>query len=302
MERDLSSRPVARSSAAASRSGRALRLLFGLGGAAFLVIAFRETWDRTHESVLPEWPSLLTAFGLAVTGLIAADRGWRALLPGGESRALSRAFFAAQLGKYIPGGVWQAAGQIGMSVQAGIPAPQAGVALMVHALTQVAAGGALGAMVALTGTDLSGAARLATAGALSTVALLHKGWMVRLIRAVRPAAITLVPPQRAILASSAWSVATLVASGGAFALLARGTEASGPPAMLIAAYALAWVVGFLALPFPSGIGVREAVLIATIGPPAPVIAVSLIHRLIVMAAEAAMVMASRVRATPRRTP
>jgi hypothetical protein len=118
--------------------------------------------------------------------------------------------------------------------------------------------------------------------------------MVGLLRLVRrQAPPDLVPPQRAILVSSAWSVATLLASGGAFALLV--SDASNGTLVAILGYALAWAVGFLALPFPSGLGVREAVLVAVVGPTAPVIAASIVHRLVTIAAEGVLVVWSRLR-------
>jgi uncharacterized membrane protein YbhN (UPF0104 family) len=66
----------------------------------------------------------------------------------------------------------------------------------------------------------------------------------------------------------------------------------------VPAFAVAWTTGFLAVPFPSGIGIREGVLIAATGSPsgaASVIAASIVHRLVTMVGEIVMILFSRRR-------
>ena len=62
-------------------------------------------------------------------------------------------------------------------------------------------------------------------------------------------------------------------------------------------------MGFLAVPFPSGIGVREAVLIATVASPSgagPVIVASVVHRLVTMLGELVMIAITKTRTTLSR--
>jgi uncharacterized membrane protein YbhN (UPF0104 family) len=63
----------------------------------------------------------------------------------------------------------------------------------------------------------------------------------------------------------------------------------------LAAYAFAWTVGYIALPVPTGLGIREATLavvlpVAVVG---SVVALSAIHRLVTMIAEFGVFIASR---------
>ena len=105
----------------------------------------------------------------------------------------------------------------------------------------------------------------------------------------------LIPPQERILRSYAWGIGSLLASGTAFALLASSLHAVKSPVASVPAFALAWTAGFLALPFPSGVGVREVVLLATVGQiggDALLIAASLAHRLVTMISEALMILLS----------
>ncbi len=89
---------------------------------------------------------------------------------------------------------------------------------------------------------------------------------------------------------------TIVLNGFALDLLLSSLRAGTPILRSVAAFGFAWTIGFVAIPFPSGIGIREAALILTIGSGAPtsyVIAASVSHRLVSMMAELLMIVASR---------
>ena len=57
----------------------------------------------------------------------------------------------------------------------------------------------------------------------------------------------------------------------------------------------AWVIGFLVIPIPSGVGIREAVLVAIVpgATAAPLLAASLAQRLVAIAAELLAVVVNR---------
>jgi uncharacterized membrane protein YbhN (UPF0104 family) len=70
----------------------------------------------------------------------------------------------------------------------------------------------------------------------------------------------------------------------------------GSPISAIFAFAAAWTVGFVALPFPSGIGVREAALVGLLGLPSEfVVAASVAHRLVTIVGEIAVSVTAMVR-------
>jgi hypothetical protein len=209
----------------------------------------------------------------------------------------------SQLGRYIPGAVWQAVAQVGLATQAGVSLSQASTAFGVHTVVQLAAGGTVGASLAVFGGRVPPGIRLSAPLALLPLILLRRGWLVRALRIVgrltrRTFADDLVPPQGAILSSFGWTLCTLVANSVAFTLLLSSLPGGAPILDSSAAFGLAWTVGFLAVPFPSGIGVREAVLMVTIGfrvSRSNVIAASISHRLVLMGAELLVVLSSRIR-------
>jgi uncharacterized membrane protein YbhN (UPF0104 family) len=102
---------------------------------------------------------------------------------------------------------------------------------------------------------------------LALVALVHRGWMVATLRlaarVVKRLDVSLVPVQGAILRAYAWSVAAAAAGACSFTVIAHpGSAALDVTA--VAAFATAWWIGFVAIPFPSGIGIREAVLLGAL--------------------------------------
>lgn len=283
------------------RALRALRVVFGALGLAFLGIAFAATLDSARASVVPSPSRLVGAQMLALVTLFLGARGWKALLPGaGSTPGLGRSFYDAQLGKYIPGVVWQFAAQVGLATHAGVPLRRASAAFAVHALVLVAAAGTIGASLAASRSVLPIEARVASLLGLLGLVLLRRASMLRALRIIsralgRAPFEDVLPPQRAIVGCYAWTVAAFACTAAAFATLAS-EEAS--PLTAAAAFAVAWNLGFLAVPFPAGIGIREAVLIgvlASTSSPAPVIAASVLHRLVTMTAEVMMILASRLR-------
>lgn len=285
------------------RLGLILRVVLAAGGLIFMVIAFRETWDRSREHVLPGWGYVAGAEALVLASLAGAARSWVCLFEGqGSDRTLAQAFYTAQLGKYVPGAIWQAVGQVGLSRRGGVSLAQATTAFPVHALTQVAAGGTVGAGLAVVGFHLPLAPRLLSLLGLLLVVPLRRAWMLRVLRfltrLLKRGTAEALPSQNAIIRSYGWGIWTLLFSGAAFALLASSVRGADSAAAAVPAFALAWTIGFLAVPFPSGIGVRERILIAVAGSPtgaASVIAASIAHRLVTMVGELAMILFSRRR-------
>jgi hypothetical protein len=273
-----------------------LKIAFGLVGVLFLVVAFQQTWDRSREVPLPGWPALLLAAAAVLGALLAAGRSWVTLFEGdGSTPRLLRAFYTSQIGKYIPGGIWQPAGQAGLAVGTGIGVARAATLLPVHLLTQLVAGSFLGGLLGVFGRGLPLWLRIGALAAFLTLPLLNRGWMAAAALRIRrwrggDAEIDYVPSQGAILRSFGWSLLTTSLSGLAFAVLLRSLSPVDPLIQVVPTFALAWAVGFAAVPFPGGLGVREAVLVPALGTStALVIAASIAHRLVQMAGEVVMI-------------
>jgi uncharacterized membrane protein YbhN (UPF0104 family) len=96
---------------------------------------------------------------------------------------------------------------------------------------------------------------------------------------------------KAIAASTGWSLLNWIALGTQAWLLLRplAPDASSAFALATGAFALSWLVGFLVVIAPAGIGAREAALVATLstvatGPQA--LAVALLSRFAMSIADA----------------
>lgn len=88
----------------------------------------------------------------------------------------------------------------------------------------------------------------------------------RLLRLLRRPPLEAALPYRTVLALLAFFVAAWLIAGAAAYTFAAGVTEAGPDALVpvTAGYALGFVVGMVAFVVPSGLGIREAVLAATL--------------------------------------
>jgi uncharacterized membrane protein YbhN (UPF0104 family) len=107
-----------------------------------------------------------------------------------------------------------------------------------------------------------------------------------------------LPDQKSINESVAWGVTGLALLGVSYAVVASQVTTEPYQLATATAFLVAWLIGFAAVPFPAGIGVREAVLVGLLSPSIPgasVVAASLIHRLATIGSEVIVYLASRTR-------
>jgi hypothetical protein len=226
---------------------------------------------------------VLAAAGTAAGGLI-----WLTILEFLGLRTQRRwagLFFQAQLGKYIPGSVWQYASRAAVARTNGIPVRAVGISLPVEF---VAAGSGAGLTAAFL-VGWWGAAVVAGAGMLLVAAL-------RLAPHGRPAV-------RATVAATVLYLPVWLLLGGSFWLCARGLLAvpGRDLALYIGAFAVAWLAGLVAVYAPGGIGVREAVLVALLSSrigAADALVVAAVSRLILILVD--VLLAGAATATLRR--
>ena len=136
-------------------------------------------------------------------GVLSAAAAWATLLGGDRRLDHGAASIVSQIAKYIPGGVWQASGQLGLARTVGVQLQRGAVAFTVQALMQAVAACTFGAVVAVTWTDGAGWLRVLLAlASVFSLALVDRRWMVWILHKIprtRDASSDLVPPQRAIL-------------------------------------------------------------------------------------------------------
>lgn len=227
--------------------------------------------------VLGSGALVLATYLILVEAWRATLRVWSESLPFATA---ARIWFVSNLGKYVPGKVWQIAAMGAMAQRSGVSAAAAvGSSLVVNlvsiiagfAVIAVTAAGKVGSAVgAQTSTMSSRSAELAVIGiaiAGGAALLLAPVAVPRLVAVVgritgRAIAIPRVPARAIWLAAASTTVSWLF-YGVAFALFAHGVSpgATGNALAYIAVYTGSYLAGYLALFAPGGVGVREAVLV-----------------------------------------
>lgn len=294
---------------------RLIQLLLLVVGLVAIAFAVKETVGDAKEHVMPSAAAIVVGAGFAIVATAASARGWVALFSDlvssrADRAALRGTVYLAQLTKYLPvGGVAQAASQVGLARSVGVPLKRATVAFPVSAVGAVAGAATLGAGVVFA-SDLPVWVRaLAVLGAVLCVLLLQRGPMGYVLDLARrfvhrvPGADQL-PTQTDIYMFYGWAMVTTGSLGIAYALLLHSLVPNVNPFIVFCAFAVSWVIGFVAVPIPAGVGVREAVLVALIPGvgAAPLLAASLVLRLLQIGAELLAVSVNRVVTMRHRPP
>jgi uncharacterized membrane protein YbhN (UPF0104 family) len=205
---------------------------------------------------------VLFAYALLIQAWRTVVRGWGSRL---DYRDAARIWTISNLGRYVPGKVWQLGTMAVMARQHGVSGlVAAGSALVVTVVNLVA-----GLVVAaVTGADVFGLSPWAVGavGVLAAGTLLGPSVLPRVIQLVaRATGREVVAPQlpmRAVVVAALSSVAAWVLYGLAFRELAAGVLGSAPGALslYVAVFTSSYLLGFLALFAPGGVGVREVAM------------------------------------------
>lgn len=275
-----------------TRRGRLVRSAFGVVVWGGLVTAVVAAWDDVSGPIGQAGAMLPVAVLAIMVGLLAASAGWAALLSEHLRASSMRAFLAAQAAKYLPfGGIAQAAGQIGLTSDRADDRTNVAVSFFVHAGVQVYAAVLVAILVVFERAVslLEGCAIVAVVTIGATA--MRESALNRILGSLRRL-VPRIPDGRSPSTASLWkscllTTVPLMLSGGAFAGLAGLWSDPAHGLAGVGAFAGAWAVGFVAVPVPSGLGVREAVLVGLLpGMPATqVIGVSLVHRFATLLAE-----------------
>ena len=283
-------------------ASRALRLGFVLLAIAFMTYALISQWDKAWAalSALSWW----SVAGALLAGVLApgpAMLAWRALLADLGTplslRTATQVMFIGQLGKYVPGGVWQVVATVELARDHAAPRKRTFTATVVAMAITLAAALALTAL-ALPFTS-SGAARdYWWVLALVPVALI--GLHPRVLASALNLALRLArkePLERAVRLPAirralGWTVLGWLLLGVQTWLLVADIHGGGFSDFLpaAAAFMLAWSVGFLTIFAPGGLGTRELAMTAALAPlmgPPQALVVAVVARLISTVADLA---------------
>ncbi len=248
--------------------------------AVFLGLAIGRNWSHLasiewHVRPFELAASVLVLLAALVWGIFVWGRVIaRFDVPGPRFRTLGWIWFLSNLARYVPGKIWQFVGVVQLGGRAGVPGPVLLTSLVIQTgITLVSA-----AIVSL--FALPAMARgLGTYGDAAVVAAAIVG-----LAAVHPRVLNFglrLVPRRLASLELAWTgtwlqgivllalgVVAWLIYGVAFALLADamvGIPLTLVPA-LVAANALAFLIGYLVFIAPGGLGAREAALTLILGP------------------------------------
>jgi glycosyltransferase 2 family protein len=281
-----------------------MTLLLVVGGVAIGIALVRAWNDSRSGDLVPSWSALLISLALLGVSFTGVAWGWVSLFPRSADRIqLARAVYLSQLGKYVPGGVWQPSSQVALARSAGVTLADAAVAFPVSMIAVIAAAAATaGVLLILPGTPLSGGMRVLVGLGPLVLVILHRSWMAKALelarrRVKRIPDHAVLPRQTQIYVATAWQFVAVLGQGLSFAWLIHDLDGSVGLIPATGAFALAWVVGFVAVPVPAGLGLREAVLVGVLGGitgTPTIIAAAVAHRLVNIACEILVIAANRV--------
>jgi glycosyltransferase 2 family protein len=254
------------------RMASSVGLVVGILGLAFVGRALVQDREAILAAIANASVTLLLlAVVVAGTGMVQIGLGWRRSLEivGQKRPRLDTLFryFVGQLGKYVPGGIWPVVGRAEMARRAGI------VGRIAYSSTILSLGTTYLAAVLLGVATLPFSAG-ADQRAFAIFLLLPVGIGVLHPRVLSKVQVTLehLSKREFGVPIPSWSVSirlllrhvpAWLSIGTATWLVAYALGDAGSLGNVLFATSVSWFVGFVAIPVPGGIGVREAVFLAT---------------------------------------
>ncbi|MBT1630609.1 lysylphosphatidylglycerol synthase transmembrane domain-containing protein [Curtobacterium flaccumfaciens] len=244
---------------------------------AFLVWSIARQWDAiSRDFVRLDAGTIVLGVAATIVALVANMLSWRAMMSASGFRvrlaAASSIFFVGQLGKYIPGGVWSIAAQAELGRAHGLQRTGSAVAALASMLVSMVTAAVVGIVAVLLASS-TGFATFWWLIPLIVVGLvcLTPPVLGRLIAVAfrilrRPAQDTTLTWTGTVM-SLVWSLVMWLAYGVQATLVLRVFGADSPTLFPVAvgAYAVAWLVGFVVVIAPAGIGPREGILVLLLG-------------------------------------
>ncbi len=231
-----------------------------------LVLAGLDNWDRlrhVHLELRPGW--LLAAAPFTLAGGLLLPLAWRHVLfaygqPVGRRVAL-RIWCVSQASRFVPGNVAQFASRVLLAARAGVGRRVAGVSLLVEAGLIVAWAGFFAAWVP--SSSVAGPLRLMlVAGAVAVLAGVP--WLLRLVHRLVP--VGSHRTRHLYEAEAIYGVNDIVRSiGFVFVTAAVQAVALRDVPLIVGAVNAGVAVGMIGIT-PAGLGVREGVIAAVLGP------------------------------------
>jgi uncharacterized membrane protein YbhN (UPF0104 family) len=259
-------------------------VLIGIAGVAFVVRTILTKKEQVSDAFAQlNGITLIISLLLGLAAMTLIGYVWTRMLVTRGHHAPPRSamawYFAGQLGKYVPGGIWPIVGRAELAVRGGVPRPDAYAATGLSMVTTYLAA----ALAICVGSLASWTYPLVGILGLSGFALgflafsnsVLRRTVLSILNRVSPRATALTEPRRLLVLTlthlPAWILMSLSTS-----VTASAFGADIGVAHMLFITSASWLAGFVVVGVPGGIGVRESVFTALAGTAlTPGVAVSL---------------------------
>ena len=303
LEMDLDDEPVATPSRHPTldrliQVGRIVVFLAVIAGVGYTAV---NEWDSVHNTINAlSWKSLVGAQLAVLLGMAATVKVWQHLLAAMGTRVRYRAAaqvnFVGQLGKYLPGSLWAFVLQTQLGKRYRIPRARALVALLLSAGVTMVTGASLASLAAGPLSHRWGPVvwllAFAPLGLVSVVPAILTRIANLALRLMRKPLFEVHLIGTEVLRAVMWSFVSWLLFGIHLWVLtgSLAKQSLSGYAVCTGSFGLAMSAGFLAFVLPSGVGVREVVIVAGLAPLAaagPALAIALTSRLLFTMADVA---------------
>jgi uncharacterized membrane protein YbhN (UPF0104 family) len=252
----------------------AVQYVFFTIAVVYFGLKIRSEWSdlvALPETIHPNWWLVLGSAGWVALSYAVLIETWRQIVIAWGGRlswpVAARIWFISNLGRYVPGKVWQIGAMGALAQEAGVSGVAAvGSALVVNLVNLLA--GVLVVVIAGSPLVIGHGTALFVALGVFCVLVLGSPWLLpplaRLARKVtgRDIPIPAIPPLAIIFAvagcSLAWNLYGLAFHDLTVALFGG---AAGRHSYYTAVFTLSYLAGYITLFAPGGIGVRESTLV-----------------------------------------
>jgi hypothetical protein len=254
------------------------RIAIAVAILASVGVAIARSWPDVRGTLAHLGPVAVAASVVfACLGMMAAVMSWRAVM-----RALDvdvapvpagQIYLVGQLGKYLPGSVWAFVLQMELAHREGVERARAFVGSLVTAGIGVVAALVVGvALLPSIGEIDPQVSALVVALLVVALVCVHPrvlSWLVdTFLRVIRRQPLGHRMSWSGIGAALGWAIVALVLLGTHLYVLVEPVSSAGPAGWVrcVAGFGLAMTVSLLAFLVPSGLGVREAIIVGALAP------------------------------------
>ena len=259
-------------------------VLIGIAGVVFVIRTILTKREQVSDAFAQlNGLTLIVSLLLGLSAMTLIGYVWTRMLVTRGHHAPPRSamawYFAGQLGKYVPGGIWPIVGRAELAVRGGVPRPDAYAATGLSMVTTYLAA----ALAICIGSLLSWT--YPVVGILGLIGFLLgflgfsnrnlRQKVLAILNRISPRATELTEPRRLLVLTlthlPAWILMSLSTS-----VTASAFGADIGIAHMLFITSASWLAGFVVVGVPGGIGVRESVFTALAGTAlTPGVAVSL---------------------------